>query len=105
MIKTFIQAGFKAIIVCVNEKHLDKSFCGRLIDESFVADLPTSVDVCGEHGEYHSFVFDGPNFKHPVAFEKGEVVQRFYNSPKSNTADAPTLDAFTFCDLLPFTSQ
>ena len=72
----FIDLGFKAIIVCVNDAYLDRSFCGRLIDQSFVKDLPANVDVCGENGEYHSFVYDGPIFKKPVAFEKGEVVYR-----------------------------
>ncbi len=62
LIKEFIDAGFKAIIVCVNEQYLDKSFCGRIIDASFINDLPLTVDVCGENGEFHSFVFDGPVF-------------------------------------------
>ena len=53
----FLRSGFKAIIVCVNEKFLDKSFCGRLIDESFVRDLPPGVDVCGENGEYFAALF------------------------------------------------
>ena len=60
LMRQFLDAGFKAIIVCVNEKFLDKSFCGRIIDESFCNDLPPGVDICGENGEYHSFVFDGP---------------------------------------------
>ena len=89
LMRQFLSLGFKAIIVCVNEKHLDKSFCGRIIDESFVNDLPTGVDVCGENGEYHSFVFDGPVFKYPIAFEKGEIVRRTYQE-----------HGFYFCDLL-----
>ncbi len=85
--KEFIELGFKATIVCVNEQYLDKSFCGRLIDESFVRDLPSNVDICGENGEYHSFVFDGPIFKYPVHFKKGEIVRRTYASPKTNAND------------------
>lgn len=107
LMQNFISLGFKAIIVCVNEKFLDKSFCGRLIDQSFVNDLPDSVDVCGENGEYHSFVFDGPIFKTPIAFTKGEVVYREYKNPGKNADDVcnPSQEpeknyGFYFCDLL-----
>src|SRR5579864_1790352 len=74
----FLDLGFKAIIVCVNEKFLDKSFCGRIIDQAFVKDLPENVDVCGENGEFHSYVFDGPIFKKPIEFQKGDIVYREY---------------------------
>jgi uncharacterized protein (TIGR00290 family) len=102
----FLRSGFKAIIVCVNEKFLDKSFCGRLIDESFVRDLPANVDVCGENGEYHSYVFDGPVFKHPVPYTKGEIVERRYAAPQTasntcNPMDKASDYGFYFCDLLP----
>ncbi|WP_315820057.1 diphthine--ammonia ligase [Paraflavitalea speifideaquila] len=101
----FLSLGFKAIIVCVNEKFLDKSFCGRLIDDSFVRDLPSHVDVCGENGEYHSFVFDGPVFDQPIAYTKGEIVYRRYEAPQTtdnscNPMDQPSLYGFYFCDLL-----
>lgn len=106
LMQQFLHLGFKAIIVCVNEKFLDKSFCGRLIDESFVRDLPPHVDVCGENGEYHSYVFDGPIFKHPVAFTKGEIVYRKYQAPQNrqdtcNPMNAASEYGFYFCDLLP----
>jgi uncharacterized protein (TIGR00290 family) len=106
LMQEFLSLGFKAIIVCVNEKFLDKSFCGRLIDESFVNDLPPHVDVCGENGEYHSFVFDGPVFKQPIAFTKGEIVHRKYEAPKNtqdscNPMNQPSQYGFYFCDLLP----
>lgn len=68
LIKEFINLGFKAVVVCVNENNLDKSFAGREIDTDFVNDLPADVDPCGENGEYHSFVYDGPIFKKPVVF-------------------------------------
>jgi diphthamide synthase (EF-2-diphthine--ammonia ligase) len=58
----FINLGFKTIVVCVNERYLDKSFVGRVIDRSFIDDLPDNVDVCGENGEFHTFTFDGPLF-------------------------------------------
>lgn len=107
LMEEFIELGFKAIIVCVNEKFLDKSFCGRMIDRSFVNELPDNVDICGENGEYHSFVFDGPIFKAPIPFEKGEIVYREYAKPKeiANTHYRP-IDTeeknygFYFCDLL-----
>ncbi len=72
----FIAKGFQAVVVCVNAKHLDKSFVGRLLDKSFLEDLPATVDPCGENGEYHSFVFDAPIFKNPIPFQKGEIVER-----------------------------
>lgn len=104
LINEFIQLGFKGIIVCVNEKFLDKSFCGRIIDASFLNDLPANVDPCGENGEYHSFVFDGPVFKTPVAYSKGDIVYKKYEAPKnaddnchSNTT--PSQYGFYFCDL------
>ena len=56
LMQTFIEKGFKAVLVCVNNSFLDKSFCGRLLDESLLNDLPANVDICGENGEYHSFV-------------------------------------------------
>lgn len=105
MMKTFIAAGFKAIIVCVNKAMLDKSFCGRMLDESFIKDLPENVDVCGENGEYHSFVFDGPIFSSPIHFVKGEIVFKEYASPQTKKEGsitlAPQSTGFYFCDLLP----
>jgi uncharacterized protein (TIGR00290 family) len=100
----FLGLGFKAIIVCINEQYLDKSFCGRLIDESFVRDLPANVDVCGEHGEFHSFVFDGPVFKHPIPYTKGEIVYRKYQAPQQaqdscNPMDQASQYGFYFCDI------
>lgn len=106
LIHEFINLGFKAIVVCINEKYLDKSFCGRIIDKSFIEDLPGNVDVCGENGEFHTFVFDGPLFKIPVAFTKGEIVRRTYTPPKDQNDNCfqliPAEDyGFYFCDLLP----
>jgi uncharacterized protein (TIGR00290 family) len=94
LVTDFIREGFKAIIVCVNEQYLDKRFCGRLIDESFLSDLPENVDPCGENGEYHSFVFEGPIFTYPIPFKKGDVVHRQYRAP----GDAQY--GFYFMDLL-----
>ncbi|MFA6448625.1 MAG: diphthine--ammonia ligase [bacterium] len=85
--QAFIDLGFKAIITCVDTNHLDGSFAGRAFDESFLSDLPESVDPCGENGEFHSFVFDGPIFKDKIIFEKGEVILRD--------------GRYMFCDLIP----
>lgn len=105
LIREFLELGFKAIIVCVNANFLDQSFCGRLIDQSFVDDLPDHVDACGENGEYHSFVYDGPIFKKPVPFVKGELVHREYKTPKEDKdtcfSKPQPSTSFYFCDLLP----
>jgi uncharacterized protein (TIGR00290 family) len=79
--RLFIELGFKAIVTCVDSNVLDKMFVGRVFDEQFISDLPSSVDPCGENGEFHSFVYDGPIFRHSVPFKKGEIVlrdKRFY---------------------------
>lgn len=109
LIQEFLDLGFKTIVTCVNERHLDKSFVGRIINEQFINDLPADVDVCGENGEFHTFTFDGPIFTKPIAFELGDIVYRKYEKPKtdtSNTAcDTNDSDAFEYgfwyCDLLP----
>jgi uncharacterized protein (TIGR00290 family) len=88
LIREFIQAGFKTVIVCVDPTQLDPSFVGRVIDDQFLLDLPQQVDPCGENGEFHTFVFDGPLFREPIRFCRGDVVCR---------------DSFWFCDLVPLT--
>ncbi|MBA4144819.1 MAG: ATP-binding protein [Cytophaga sp.] len=100
LIREFIDLGFKAILVCVSEKQLDKSFVGRIIDHDFVKDLPADVDPCGENGEYHTFVFDGPIFQQPVPFTKGEIVYRRYDSTEAKEG-SPFNNGFWFCDLIP----
>jgi len=84
-IRDFIAQGFRTLIVCVDPKQLDPRFCGRTIDEELLSELPPSCDACGENGEFHSFVFDGPLFRAPVRFTQGEIVCR---------------DGFWFCDLI-----
>jgi len=76
LVNTFIDLGFKSYISCIDAEKLDPSFAGRLIDESFLHDLPDGVDPCGENGEFHSFVFDGPIFNRHVPVSVGEIVQR-----------------------------
>jgi diphthamide synthase (EF-2-diphthine--ammonia ligase) len=94
------------VIVCVNELYLDRSFAGREIDADFIRDLPPNVDPCGENGEYHSFVYDGPIFIKPVKFRRGLVVQKTYmpendDKIKSEGYDRVPETYFSFCDLIP----
>lgn len=86
LIQRFIDLGFKAVVTCVDPKALDPLFAGKVIDDDFISQLPIQVDPCGENGEFHSFVFDGPIFEKEVKFSLGEVILR---------------DSFYFCDLLP----
>jgi len=76
LLKEFIQAGFKAIIVATQAKPLGKEWLGRTIDEKLIKELKAigSVDLCGEKGEYHTFVYDGPIFKEPIKFTPGKKV-------------------------------
>jgi len=70
-----IRLGYKAYVSCV-EAHVGPGFVGRLYDEKFLNELPSTIDPCGENGEFHSFVFDGPIFRTLVAVEVGELVTR-----------------------------
>jgi uncharacterized protein (TIGR00290 family) len=77
----FIDLGFKAMITCVDSKALDKKFVGRVFDIQFLSELPAAVDPCGENGEHHSFVYEGPIFRDKISLTTGEVVlrdNRFY---------------------------
>jgi uncharacterized protein (TIGR00290 family) len=86
LIREFHSANFRAIAVCIDSKVLDRSFAGRELDQAFFRDLPPHADPCGENGEFHTFVFDGPLFHAPIPVRTGEIIQR---------------DSFVFCDLLP----
>lgn len=83
-VNEFISLGFKAVVTCVDCSVLDESFVGRIIDDGFISALPASVDACGERGEYHSFVYDGPIFSRPVYFKVNGSYCREY---ASNGAD------------------
>ncbi len=96
--REFIELGFKAIVVSVDGRYLDQSFAGRIYDQSFLNDLPENVDPCGENGEFHSFVFDGPIFKTPIPFKKGEVVYKEYKSHGKDNPDENI--GFWYCDLI-----
>lgn len=86
----FLAAGFAAIVCCLDPRRVDRGLAGRPYDAAFLARLPPDVDPCGENGEFHTFVWNGPIFGEPVACERGEVVER---------------DGFVFCDLADAASQ
>ena len=99
LVKEFLSLGFKTIVVCVKSDLLDQSFAGRVIDEDFLKDLPVGVDPCGENGEFHSFVYDGPIFKDPIKIRLGEKIYKEYKAP--NTDKEKSSMGFWFCDLIP----
>ncbi|HUO30006.1 MAG TPA: hypothetical protein VMU80_12370 [Bryobacteraceae bacterium] len=82
--RDMIAAGLRAKITCVDPKVLSREFAGRDFDAAFLADLPPAVDPCGENGEFHSFVYEGPMFSKPIQLLTGEIVER---------------DGFVFADL------
>ena len=103
LLSEFIALGSKAVVVCVQAKSLDETFLGRELNEDFINDLPLGVDICGENGEFHTFVYDGPIFEAPVQFSIGEKVLREYPDPKSNDQEQVTQPpmGFWYCDLIP----
>ncbi len=78
--------GIKAVVTCVDPRQVPAELAGHHYDAQFLASLPAGVDPCGERGEFHTFVFDGPGFSSPIPIEVGQVVER---------------DGFVFCDVLP----
>lgn len=74
--REFIAQGFRAILSCVDTTQLAAEFAGREFDSTLLDELPESVDPCGERGEFHTCVYDGPVFRRPLALERGERVLR-----------------------------
>jgi uncharacterized protein (TIGR00290 family) len=83
--REMIAGGLRARLTCVDPRQLPTKFAGRAFDIELLGELPEGVDPCGEHGEFHSFAYDGPMFRHPVPIRTGAVVER---------------DGFVFADLL-----
>ena len=83
VLKEFISLGYKTIVVCAQQGLED--FCGRIIDERFIDELPAGIDPCGENGEFHTFVFDGPLFKKPIDFTLGEKIFKTFAAPNGET--------------------
>ncbi|MEL6675372.1 MAG: ATP-binding protein [Bacteroidota bacterium] len=98
LVRELIDRGFKCVVICLKSALLSEDFLGREIDESFLQDLPPTVDPCGENGEFHTFCYDGPIFQHPVSFQLGERVYREYRNPDP---DQEIGMGFWFCDVLP----
>jgi uncharacterized protein (TIGR00290 family) len=85
-----VEGGLQARITCIDTRKLDRTFIGREFDRSLLDDLPPSVDPCGENGEFHSCVYAGPMFTHPIALERG---------------DDHTVDPFVWADFIPAASS
>lgn len=85
LVNEFFDKNFRSVVICVNEKSLPKEFCGRVFDKNFVADLPASVDACGENGEFHTFAFDGKIFQNPIPYQIDEI---YHHAPVFPSGDA-----------------
>lgn len=81
-----IADGFRAVLTCVDPRAVPAEFAGRKYNESLLSEMPPGADPCAERGEFHTFVYDAPNFASPIAIERGEVSER---------------EGFVFADLLP----
>ncbi len=84
--REMISGGLKMVITCINPKQMPIELVGKEYDDNFLNSLPETVDPCGENGEFHSFVFDGPMFNEKLEINIGEIVHR---------------DDFVFADVLP----
>jgi len=93
--RDMIAAGFRAHLTCVDPRKLDKSFAGRTFDSDLLADLPESVDPCGERGEFHTFVSAGPIF-----FPKDEAHSAKSRSIEISRGEVVERDGFVYADLL-----
>lgn len=99
LLAEFWDLGFKTIVVSVNGNVLDKSFCGKILDRDFIKELPANIDPCGENGEFHTFVYEAPYFKHAINFAIGETVDKTYNFKDAEGKEH--ISTYYFTDLLP----
>lgn len=98
LIMEFIAKKFKTITCCVNDQYLDKTWVGREINTDFINALPSTVDPCGENGEFHTFCFEGPIFKQKIEFYLGEKI---YKPIRLKTTESNSASGFWFVDLIP----
>ncbi len=84
--RRLLEAGVKAKVTCIDRKRLDTAFAGREYNAAFLDDLPSGIDPCGENGEFHTFVYDSPDFAQPIPVTVGTIIDR---------------DGFVFADLIP----
>jgi uncharacterized protein (TIGR00290 family) len=103
LISDFIHSNFKTVICSADASLFSEEQVGITLDERFYSHLSPGTDPCGERGEFHTFVYDGPIFKRPIGFDKGEVVQKVYHYNKRNPDGTlgKLKSAFWFQDLLP----
>ena len=104
IINDFIKQQFKSVICCTNDGYLGQEWVGREIDSSFIEQIPTVVDPCGENGEYHTFCYDGPIFKKKIRFTEGETIYKPLEIKTDNfcTQSANVITkGFWYFDLLP----
>ncbi len=103
LVNEFLELGFKTITCCVNDGYLDEDNVGVEITKEFIKRLPTTVDPCGENGEFHTFCYSGPIFKKPIPFAIGEKVYRPLEIKTSDdVCSSNTITrGFWFCELLP----
>lgn len=83
--REMVAGGLRAYLVCIDPRRVPARFAGRAFDQSLLNELPSSVDPCGENGEYHTFAWNGPMFSHPIEVSRGDAVER---------------EGFVFTDLL-----
>jgi uncharacterized protein (TIGR00290 family) len=96
LLAELLDAGFKAVVCCVDANVLSPGWVGAELDEEFMKSLPAQVDCCGENGEFHTFVYDGPMFSTPIHFKRGEKISR----PHSLSAVEENPKTFCFIDLV-----
>lgn len=104
LVQDFIRQQFKSVISTTNDAFLGKEWVGRLIDQSFIDELPANVDPCGENGEFHSFCYDGPVFQHEIPFSIGEKIYKSLSVQQGvndRHASSEVTKGFWYCDLLP----
>lgn len=100
LVRDFIAKKFRTLLCCTNDAYLDESWLGREINDAFLRDLPVEVDPCGENGEYHTFCFDGPVFRHSISVQHGETVYKPLQANMTEPSDRPVTKGFWFIDLL-----
>jgi uncharacterized protein (TIGR00290 family) len=104
LLRDFIDKGFVSHTCCVNDNYLSKEWVGRRIDDSFLQELPSSVDCCGENGEFHTFCSKGPIYQEAIEFAFGEMLFRPIEDSAAGDSNAPSNDkprGFWYCDLIP----
>jgi diphthamide synthase (EF-2-diphthine--ammonia ligase) len=84
--REMVDAGVQATVTSIDPRLMPREFAGAAFDHELLDALPSDVDPCGERGEFHTFVSDGPGFSRPVTVAVGDVVER---------------DGFVFCDVVP----